>query len=191
MRKLLILALLLGAVPGSKLFAESTEQQRVEESRMAVQEFAATLKQELKEALQQGGPMQAIAVCGAAAPSIAQQHSARHGWKIGRTSLKPRNRNNAPDSWEKEVLERFEQLKAAGGNPAEMEFYQTMEQNGKRVFRYMKAIPTAEKPCLTCHGSNIDPKLAAVLDERYPEDKARGYKAGEIRGAFTITQPLQ
>ena len=54
----------------------------------------------------------------------------------------------------------------------------------------MKAIGTAEKPCLTCHGSNIKPELAAKINSLYPEDKATGYKAGELRGAFTIMQPL-
>jgi hypothetical protein len=56
--------------------------------------------------------------------------------------------------------------------------------------RYMKAIPTAAKPCLACHGAKISPEVAAKLDDIYPEDKARGYGAGDIRGAFTIRQPM-
>jgi hypothetical protein len=54
----------------------------------------------------------------------------------------------------------------------------------------MKAIPTAEKPCLACHGKEIAPKVAARLAELYPEDAATGYSAGEIRGAFTLSRPL-
>ncbi len=54
----------------------------------------------------------------------------------------------------------------------------------------MKAIPTAEKPCLACHGGKIQIKVTETLDKLYPQDQARGYKAGDIRGAFTITQPM-
>jgi hypothetical protein len=52
----------------------------------------------------------------------------------------------------------------------------------------MKAIPT-KIVCLKCHGSEIDPKIVAKLDELYPEDKAVGYKQGDIRGAFYVTMP--
>ncbi|MFC1603376.1 DUF3365 domain-containing protein, partial [Pseudomonadota bacterium] len=105
-------------------------------------------------------------------------------------SLKPRNTANTPDPWETSVLKQFDARKAAGEDPKKMEHYEVVTQNGKQLFRYMKAIPTAEKPCLVCHGSNIKPPIAAALDKLYPQDKARGYKAGDIRGAFTITQPM-
>ena len=45
-------------------------------------------------------------------------------------------------------------------------------------------------PCLKCHGENLDPETAAILDELYPQDKARGYKAGQVRGAFTLKKTL-
>jgi hypothetical protein len=59
----------------------------------------------------------------------------------------------------------------------------------KTVFRYMKAIPTAEL-CVACHGAEIPPDVAAKLEELYPQDKARGFQPGDIRGAFTITRAL-
>jgi hypothetical protein len=51
--------------------------------------------------------------------------------------------------------------------------------------------PDAKMPCLKCHGENLDPKVAAKLDALYPHDQARGYKAGDVRGAFTVRQPMQ
>jgi hypothetical protein len=45
-------------------------------------------------------------------------------------------------------------------------------------------------PCLMCHGDNIDPATAAKLDELYPQDQARGYTAGQVRGAFTLKKKL-
>ncbi len=66
-----------------------------------------------------------------------------------------------------------------------------VDQQGQRTYRYMKAIPTAEKPCLACHGKALAPQVRARLDALYPEDRATGYEAGEIRGAFTLSRPLE
>jgi len=68
-----------------------------------------------------------------------------------------------------------------------------VEKDGKKAFRFIKATeipPLSKTPCLKCHGENIDPQVAAKLDKLYPNDMARGYKPGIIRGAFTITQPM-
>jgi hypothetical protein len=70
-----------------------------------------------------------------------------------------------------------------------MEYTEVVTEAGNKYFRYMKAIPTAA-PCLTCHASKIDKKLEARINSLYPEDKARGFNVGDIRGAFTIKQPL-
>ena len=55
----------------------------------------------------------------------------------------------------------------------------------------MKAIPTAAEPCLTCHGSSLQPELKAEILRLYPNDQATGFKPGELRGAFTVTQKLK
>ncbi|VAX09123.1 Cytochrome c family protein [hydrothermal vent metagenome] len=164
--------------------------QHANESRAAVKEFMGSLKGQLKAALKEGGPVKALNVCNTSAPAIAMVQSKKHGWKIGRTSLKLRNPDNAPDAWEKAVLEKFEARKTAGEDPKKIEHYEVVTQDGKQLFRYMKAIPTAEKPCLACHGEKIQPKVLETLDKLYPQDQARGFKAGDIRGAFTITQPM-
>jgi len=163
---------------------------RTEGARNAVKSLSGTLGQELAQAMEAGGPTKAIEVCNEKAPAIAAEISRKEGWWVARTSLKLRNRANAPDAWEIAVLEEFEVRKAAGENPAELEHGEIVNVDGKKQFRYMKAIPTAERPCLTCHGGQIAPAVTAVLDRRYPGDQARGFKAGDIRGAFTITQPM-
>lgn len=188
MKKTVLLTLLF-CIAASPVGAETLDQ-RANESRAAVKAFMGSLKGQLKIAMKEGGPIKAINVCNIEAPTIAVAQSQKHGWYIGRTSLKPRNPDNAPDAWEKTVLENFETRKAAGEKPSQMEHYEIVTQEGKELFRYMKAIPTAEKPCLACHGGNIQPKVAMTLDKLYPQDQARGYKAGDIRGAFTITQPM-
>lgn len=72
-----------------------------------------------------------------------------------------------------------------------MDYSEFVELDGKKVFRYIKAIPTGEI-CLNCHGGDtVKPEIEALLAEFYPNDKARGYSAGDIRGAFTIIQPVE
>ena len=63
------------------------------------------------------------------------------------------------------------------------------DDQGQKTFRYMKAIPTGSL-CLACHGDKLDPEVDAKLKALYPNDTARGFKEGDLRGAFTIAKPL-
>ncbi len=161
----------------------------LEASRETVKEFMQTLKKELQTSMQQGGPVNAVSVCNLTAPGIANTYSVRNGWEVGRTSLKLRNPSNAPDAWEHSVLEAFEERKLAGEDPAQMEFYEVVRVDGDKQLRYMKAIPTS-RPCLACHGETPDSIVKTRLEKLYPHDQALGYREGDIRGAFTITQSL-
>lgn len=152
------------------------------EAQSLVKRFASELKPQLKQALQEGGPVHAIEVCSSRAPAIASRLSAASGWSIKRVSLKPRNVDSAtPDAWERQVLQQFEQDQVAGKAVAEM--YQTRTEAG--TFRYMK--PQGVEPvCLVCHGENLAPAVTEALRQYAPGDTATGYKLGEIRGAFSL-----
>lgn len=173
----------------SGMAAETAPQERIEASRAVAGSFAAELKEALTKEMAAGGPIAAVDVCKQMAPQIAARASEKTGWEVGRTSLKPRNPSNAPDVWEAEMLQAFAERKAAGEDPAKLEAWTIAGDRGQKRFRYMKAIPTASL-CLACHGTDIEPELRAHLDKLYPEDAAVGYREGEIRGAFTITQPM-
>ncbi len=189
MKKLLATTLLC-ALPLTASLADDALDQRLQDSREAVQSFARALKGNLTNVMKKKGPAAAVKACNSIAPMIALTKSKSYNWKISRTSLKLRDPDNAPDAWELAVLEQFEARKAKGEDVNNLEYYEVVEMEGQKMYRYMKAIPTLEKPCLTCHGSNISPEVAAELDKHYPFDKARGFKAGDIRGAFTIIQPM-
>ncbi len=146
--------------------------------------FMLSLKSSLTASLQEGGPVEAIQHCQHLAPSLAEQFT-RKGWQVGRTSLKLRNPKNAPDEWELAQLLSFAQRLEQGDKPAEL--FASQEQAGE--FRYMQAIVVG-KPCLACHGESLTPEITQILDARYPQDKARGYTAGQLRGAFTLRKTL-
>jgi len=162
---------------------------RAAASRAASTELLMALKSEVEKAIKAGGPMHAVSVCNEKAPQVTRQLSADAGFDVARTSLKYRNPKNAPDTWERGVLEEFEKRKAAGEDLKTMEYYEVVEQDGQKVFRYMKAIPLSGV-CVNCHGPKINRKLSEKIYGLYPEDKARGFIPGDLRGAFTVTQPM-
>jgi hypothetical protein len=43
--------------------------------------------------------------------------------------------------------------------------------------------------CLTCHGENLSDSISSKLSELYPEDRAVGYRAGDLRGVFWVEFP--
>ena len=163
--------------------------QYVSESRMLVQEFSQSLKRELQRGMKAGGPVYAIGVCNVNAPRISAELENEHDWEVGRTSLRIRNPGNSPDDWERHILETFEERLLSGEEPTDIEYFEVVQQDGDKVFRYMKAIPTA-KLCESCHGSTLDESVRERLRELYPMDHARGYRVGDIRGAFTFAKSL-
>ena len=193
MRIIIIMALLVLIGFGFLAVGYTAEQASLraeaEKARAASQMFAKTLKSQLIAAIKAGGPKSAIPVCQQIAPAISAQYS-KDGLQIGRTALKLRNPANAPDDWERSVLEGFAKAMEKGADPKTLErFAFFTSKAGGKTFRYMKAIPVGE-PCLACHGSTISPAVQAALDEYYPDDQATGFALGDLRGAFTVREVM-
>jgi mono/diheme cytochrome c family protein len=166
--------------------ASAATPDRAAEGRAITSAFGAELKAALQSAMAEGGPLAAIKVCHQDAPRIATEAAARSGATVGRTSLRLRNPANAPDEHEQEVLEAFAAQLAAGATPP-LSRVDTL-QDGR--VRFMSAI-VAQPQCLACHGTDLQPPVAEAIDRLYPEDQARGYQPGDLRGAFTITWPAE
>lgn len=176
------------AVPAPAAQPSSVKMDKValdEIAKEAVQALGSTLKNELESAIKSGGPVNALQVCNVRAPVIAEEISWEQDVLVSRTSLKYRNPGNAPNEWQIRVLEDFEASKAAGADPATL-VYSGIVNN---EYRFMKAIPTAGL-CLTCHGAEISPEVTAELTRLYPQDKATGFKEGDLRGAFVVVKNL-
>lgn len=160
----------------------------VEAARETVRAFKDRLKGELAAAIKADGAANAISLCQTIAPDISTELSSGSGFEVLRTSLKLRNPENAPDSWELEILKSFQEKAAAGVDPDKLEHYaQVVTPEGDRLMRYMRGITTGEL-CLSCHGSEIKPDVKAELVRYYPDDKATGYRLGELRGAFSLVK---
>ena len=102
-----------------------------------------------------------------------------------------RAERGTPDEWEAKVLADFDKRAAAGEKRETMEVGEIVAGKEGKVFRYMKALPVQEA-CLNCHGdtASLNTELKTKLANLYPNDKATGYKIGDIRGALTVKRNI-
>ena len=161
----------------------------IAEAKGVIKQFAGALGKELKGGMKSGGPVAAIGVCNTRAPDIAAAQSKASGWSIARSSHRLRNPANSPDKWEAGVIEGFLNRMDKGEPAKALEHAEVVNVDGRKMFRYVKAIPTG-KVCVACHGATIKPEVEAKLKVLYPDDKARGFKIGDMRGVFTLMKPL-
>ncbi|SMF61110.1 Protein of unknown function [Alteromonadaceae bacterium Bs31] len=162
------------------------EHPQIAESRKITADFQKALGKKLKQTLQEGGALQAIAVCSEQAPGIAAELSTKSGAEVGRISEKARNGSNAAGPAEREVLAQFAQ--ALKDEKPVLEYF-TVENLDKAYSAvYMKGI-VAQPLCLSCHGETVAPEISKAIKKRYPADKATGYKQGDLRGAFVVKWP--
>ena len=188
MKKYLMIGLLpLAAIMPQTSLADSAK--LTHEASTIAKQFLSQLKPELKKGLTKGGPSHAIEVCHTKAPKIAFDLSQKTGWQINRVSLKPRGAKATPDQWETKVLNQFNSWLTEGKPIKTMHYSETIEHNGQKQFRFMKAIPTG-KVCLKCHGTTLAKETKETLQKLYPDDKATGFSLGQIRGAFSFKKEL-
>ncbi|NIV11192.1 MAG: DUF3365 domain-containing protein [Aliifodinibius sp.] len=148
-----------------------------------------SLKAALTQAIEDSGIVSAIRVCNTKALPLTEEVSrlTEHAVKIKRTSLKYRNPQNAPDKEEEIVLQYFEKLKEED-TPLPENFLQKVERDADVHYKYYKPIQVGGL-CLNCHGDTqqMNPEVVSIINKLYPEDMAKGYQAGDLRGAISIT----
>jgi hypothetical protein len=175
---------------------QDNEEIMAAEAREAVAAFQSRLMAAFREALTNGGPVNAIGVCAEIAPAIASDISRETGWMVRRVTTRTRNPLGTPEDWELEQLRKFERDLNKNKPATELEAYRIKRESGDReYFRYISGIlipPPDVAPCVACHGdpNSIDPAIKEILAEEYPHDRATGYAPGDLRGAFTVKRLL-
>ena len=163
-----------------------TENQKIE-MRDAASEFMGRLKSILINQIKSEGVLSAVAVCSDTALALTNDFGLMKGVYIKRVSFKNRNKNNVPDGFEAKVLKGFEQMKTEGKLTTNTEHFEIIKENDHEYLRYMKPIKIGAA-CLKCHGNEekIATEVKDLIAKRYPDDKAVGYKNGDLRGAVSI-----
>lgn len=162
-----------------------TKEGWLQKSRLLSKALGSRLQSELRSALATGDPDIAIQTCATVAPKIAAELSQAGRVQIQRISLKARNSENQADAEDKVVLEKLQKMNEEDPS-ANLE---NLEQTGTGKVRYLGGIRI--KPmCLGCHGTTIAPPVLRAIRKHYPQDRATGYRLGELRGAFRVDWTL-
>ncbi|HEX6974283.1 MAG TPA: DUF3365 domain-containing protein [Vicinamibacterales bacterium] len=138
---------------------------------------------EITRALANGGPGGAIGVCHQSSAAVIERVKREKGFEVGRTSDRLRNPTNLPRPWMTATIAKY-----AGARAASVEgFYVDL---GDRI-GVMRPI-AEESVCGGCHGpaDRLEPRVRQELRERYPADRATGFKTGEIRGWLWAEVPV-
>ena len=191
MRKGVVLAVLLFAAIFASGCSETAEINETVKSEMrsAAKGFMTELKGVLVANMKSGGPVKAISVCADTAQELTKNYTEKVKLNLRRVSLKARNPKDKPDEFEKEILMKFDEMRLNDELSPETEIFSIDEVDGKKVIRYMKPIVT-KSVCLNCHGDNnhVKPGVRKLIKEKYPDDTARNYKEGDVRGAISIVK---
>jgi len=153
--------------------------------------FMDSLKSVLIKEIQSNGIVSAVSVCSDTAQILTNNFGISKGIYIKRVSFKNRNPLNVPDEFESKVLKMFEALQAKNQIKPETEYIELIEADGISKVRYMKPI-LVQPECLSCHGAEdqISPQVKEIINKIYPDDKAKNYQIGDLRGAVSIQKTL-
>lgn len=142
----------------------------------------SALLAELSREMQRGGPEGAVRVCHLEATAVAQQIARKQGVAAGRTSHRLRNPTNAPRAWAAPIVASHAGLPVAGVDGFAVDLGDRIGLLRPIGFR---------AACAGCHGprERLAPAVLEELEDRYPNDRAVGFKEGDIRGWFWVEVP--
>lgn len=140
-----------------------------------------TLRAELFRAMAEKGIVGAVDYCRIYAIDLTKIYEYGNV-TIRRAAIKFRNPSNQADELESEIINNYINSKASGDS-----LYPIIIEHKKHV-HYFKPI-ILQSACLPCHGKPFDeiPKeLIEYLQTNYPNDQAKDFKVGDLRGVWHI-----
>ncbi|WP_296622341.1 DUF3365 domain-containing protein [Marivirga sp.] len=138
----------------------------------------------ISEKYAEGGYEAAAEFCSMNAYPLTDSLAKEYKVFLKRVSNKYRNPNNASSDLEKQVLEAYKYSVEHGDDiGANVQFIRPGD-----TILYNKPIRIPSELCLNCHGSpsQISEEVHSILKEEYPNDKATGYKVGDLRGMWSL-----
>ncbi|PVY41217.1 Tll0287-like domain-containing protein [Pontibacter virosus] len=166
------------------LSAEQLEQYR-QQGRSITKTSFDTLSHNLMRAMQQGGPLNALQFCNIEAYPLTDSLSAQFDAHIRRTSAQYRNPDNKPDAQEEALLTAFSNWKEQGRDLSQADTLVMLADD-----QVLFAKPILLQPqCQACHGvpgETLTKELQAEIQKLYPEDRATGFRPGDLRGMWAI-----
>lgn len=164
--------------------SEAQKQEYIAKGKEIAQTTAEGMLQQVGKNMKEGGVAQAAPFCNAHAAEITNDFAIKSGVEIKRTSHKLRNDKNAPNKREQEIIDSYLSQKPEELKPI-------VEKNTDGSIQFYAPIKLMDK-CTVCHGilgETMEAKNDSIIKVLYPNDKAIGFKPGEIRGIWSIKFP--
>lgn len=144
-----------------------------------------TLEPKLQEKIKKDGFAKASEFCTNEAQKLTAEvnKNLQKGVSIKRISLKNRNPLNAPATKNEEnILKSFDLLNSSGV------MLRALVENSTNSYKFYKPLVIQKGVCLKCHGdeNTIDKDAKALFSKKYSNDKAVGFKMGDVRGAIVV-----
>jgi hypothetical protein len=140
-----------------------------------------TLRKTLIKAISTKGLSGTLMLCNVQAKPITGMYTSE-GITVGRVTDKNRNPENTLSAFDQAVWEKYRD------QVAKKDSLKSVLISRNNEFHYYKPI-FIQPMCLNCHGTpgkEISKELLTVIDSLYPADRAKGYKAGDLRGMWHI-----
>jgi len=153
----------------------------VQKQKMVALELKKSLAMELIVRTEKD-PSAATLFCAKNATRITKEIGQKHSVIIKRVSEKNRNPQNIPDADDQKIINEFKTLLEQNKKTPEY----LVVKNGDAT-KYYEPIYTNQL-CAACHGmeDEIAKETKEQIKKLYPNDKAVGYKAGELRGLMVV-----
>jgi cytochrome c len=165
----------------SSLLLASTEEKATQKGGEVSSALLQKLGSELKLQMETSGAMGALHFCSQNALTLTENVAKESKTSIKRLSTLNRNPVNKPSIEESSLMNEWENL-IKNGKPLPTHKLVTT----KSTIVYYKPILINNEACLKCHGK-VEGELAKAIKATYPEDKATGYKMGDLRGMIAVT----
>lgn len=159
-----------------------TDEEVLEKGAAISGKLMAALLKELTVKMNTEGVTEAISYCSLQALPITLQISEEEEVELGRVSHKFRNPLNAANEEELRLIGNYIKLQHEGGQLL------PVVVAGKGTKTFYSPILLAAPLCLSCHGNpeEIDPGVLAVINGKYPGDRAVNFQLNEVRGMFKV-----
>ncbi|RME91539.1 MAG: DUF3365 domain-containing protein [Verrucomicrobia bacterium] len=171
------------SVPGAAL--ERLRPVALERGRRIAAEAFTVLSGELRRALEAGGFTNAIRLCSVKALPLTRLVGDTNQVRLRRVSHRARNPANQADTEELRIIECYQEMLAEGVT----NLAPVVVQPATNRITFYAPIVLNNPLCLACHGepgSTLLPQAAELLPQLYPEDRATGFRLGDLRGLWRI-----
>jgi len=155
---------------------------KIQEGVKYIKMLGKTLKSNLKAEMKADKTgLKGMHFCSTKADELTKEVNSKlpKGVSVRRTALKIRADDNKADvidtKFMNQILSDMENKKKNIGKPKLVET--------DKEYRIYKPL-FIEPACMKCHGNNktINPEVQKIITEKYPDDKAIGFKEGDLRG---------